>query len=111
MSMHEILMPGKYFFAIKYYRSVYILTLLLCLLLNDDHVPPFSTAQGMGGQLDYFGLWLSADYGKGHSKARPKCSTYGSPMLSSTEEFEIDVLEAWGVGKPELEEEEVVRVV
>lgn len=66
-------------------------------------------AQGMGGQLEYFGLWLSADYGKGHSKARPKCSTFGSPMLSSSEEFEIDLLEAWGVGEPVLDEEDEVR--
>lgn len=61
----------------------------------------------MGGQLDYFGLWLSADYGKGHSRAKPKCTTYGSPMLSATEEFEVDMLELWGVGDPVLPEEKV----
>ena len=61
----------------------------------------------MGGQLEYFGLWLSADFGIGHSKAKPKCSTYGSPMLSSSEEFEIDTLELWGVGSPVLPDEEV----
>ena len=60
----------------------------------------------MGGQLEYFGLWLSADYGTGHSRARPKCSTYGSPTLSSSEDFEIELLEAWGVGAPEEEDEE-----
>ena len=54
----------------------------------------------MGGQLNYFGLWISGDYGSGHSMARPKCTTYGSPTLSSTEEFKIDRLEAWGVGDP-----------
>ena len=62
----------------------------------------------MGGQLEYFGLWLSADYGTGHSKARPKCSTYASPTLSSSEEFKIELLEAWGVGNPEVEEDEEV---
>ena len=56
--------------------------------------------------MEYFGLWLSADYGHGHSKARPKCSTNGSPMLSASEEFDIDLLEAWGVGQPVLDEEE-----
>ncbi len=50
--------------------------------------------------MEYFGLWLSADYGSGHSKARPKCSTYGSPVLASREEFEVDTLEVWGVGTP-----------
>ena len=54
----------------------------------------------MGGQVDYFGLWLSSDFGHGHSKAKPKCSTYGSPMLSSSEEFEVELVEVWGVGPP-----------
>ena len=50
--------------------------------------------------MDYFGLWLSSDFGHGHSKAKPKCSTYGSPMLSSSEEFEVELVEVWGVGSP-----------
>lgn len=54
----------------------------------------------MGGQIEYFGLWVSADFGRGHSKARPKCSTFGSPCLSCKEEFEIDVMEVWGIGRP-----------
>lgn len=66
-------------------------------LSDSVHLP-----QGMGGQMEYFGLWLSADYGTGHSKARPMCSTYGSPTLSSREEFEVDILEVWGVGTPVL---------
>ena len=60
----------------------------------------------MGGQLEYFGLWLSADYGAGHSKAKPQCTTYGSPMLSAAEEFQVDLLEVWGVGSPRVPEEE-----
>ena len=64
--------------------------------------------QGMGGQLDYFGLWLSADFGKGHSKAKPKCTTYSSPRLSAQEEFEVDVLELWGVGDPVIPEKAAV---
>ena len=70
-------------------------------------VPPNTThTQGMGGQLDYFGLWLSGDYGRGHSKASPRCSTYGSPVLSSAEEFEVQLLELWGVGEPLVPEEQ-----
>lgn len=61
---------------------------------------------GMGGQLNYFGLWLSSDYGIGHSKGTPKCSTYGSPVLSHKEEFHIDVLEVWGIGDPVLPDKE-----
>ena len=40
----------------------------------------------------------------GHSKAKPKCTTYSSPMLSSSEEFVIDSVELWGVGPPKLPE-------
>ncbi|XP_074058045.1 MTOR-associated protein MEAK7 [Macrotis lagotis] len=53
---------------------------------------------GMGGQFDYFGLWIDHDFGKGHSKANPRCTTYNSPQLSSKENFELDCLEVWAVG-------------
>lgn len=56
--------------------------------------------QGMGGQHGYFGLWLDSDFGHGHSRARPKCTTYGSPQLSGEEDFTLDSLEVWAVGKP-----------
>ncbi|MEQ2201489.1 MTOR-associated protein meak7, partial [Xenoophorus captivus] len=55
---------------------------------------------GMGGQHDYFGLWLDGDFGQGHSRARPKCTTYGSPQLSADEDFTLDSVEVWAVGKP-----------
>ncbi|XP_071490061.1 MTOR-associated protein MEAK7-like [Diadema antillarum] len=66
---------------------------------------------GMGGQFEYFGLWLDQDFGKGHSRARPTCTTYESPRLSGSEDFVIDCLEAWAVGpvpkkKAEDDEEE-----
>ncbi|XP_054748961.2 MTOR-associated protein MEAK7-like [Lytechinus pictus] len=53
---------------------------------------------GMGGQFEYFGLWIDQDYGKGHSKAKPKCTTYDSPQLSGSENFVIDCIEVWAVG-------------
>ncbi|XP_063052336.1 MTOR-associated protein MEAK7 [Engraulis encrasicolus] len=55
---------------------------------------------GMGGQHGYFGLWLDSDFGAGHSRARPKCTTYGSPQLSADEEFKIDAMEVWAVTEP-----------
>ena len=61
--------------------------------------------------MDYFGLWLSADYGSGHSRARPKCTTFGSPALSRQEEFSIDALELWGVGRPVVPDKEVGNLV
>uniref|UniRef100_A0A665WP38 MTOR-associated protein MEAK7 n=1 Tax=Echeneis naucrates TaxID=173247 RepID=A0A665WP38_ECHNA len=55
---------------------------------------------GMGGQHGYFGLWLDSDFGHGHSRARPKCTTYASPQLSGEEDFILDSVEVWAVGKP-----------
>ncbi|KAM9854413.1 MTOR-associated protein MEAK7 [Aulostomus maculatus] len=60
---------------------------------------------GMGGQHGYFGLWLDSDFGRGHSRARPKCTTYGSPQLSGDEDFTLDTMEVWAVGKPPEPEE------
>ncbi|KAM6253175.1 MTOR-associated protein MEAK7 isoform 1-T3 [Porphyrio hochstetteri] len=53
---------------------------------------------GMGGQHGYFGLWIDSDYGKGHSKAKPRCTTYHSPQLSAKEDFTLDAMEVWAVG-------------
>ncbi|XP_077610203.1 MTOR-associated protein MEAK7 [Crocuta crocuta] len=53
---------------------------------------------GMGGQHNYFGLWIDVDFGKGHSKAKPKCTTYNSPQLSAQEDFRFEKLEVWAVG-------------
>lgn len=52
----------------------------------------------MGGQHGYFGLWIDSDYGKGHSKAKPRCTTYNSPQLSAKEDFTLDAVEVWAVG-------------
>lgn len=61
----------------------------------------------MGGQHGYFGLWLDSDFGRGHSRARPTSTTYGNPQLSGDEDFTVDYVEVWAVGKPP--EPEVVR--
>ena len=52
---------------------------------------------GMGGQLDYFGLWIDSEYGK--ARCAPSCSSYSSPQLSESEYFHYDHLEVWAVGK------------
>eukprot|EP00045_Choanoeca_perplexa_P013360 m.151267 g.151267 ORF g.151267 m.151267 type:complete len:424 (-) comp16335_c0_seq9:1652-2923(-) len=54
---------------------------------------------GMGGQLDYFALFLNRDLLTGHSKGDPS-TTYRNPRLSSQETFKITCLEAWLVGPP-----------
>ena len=55
--------------------------------------------QGFGGQLNYFGLWLDHEFGKGQSKAEPKCTTYDSPQLSQEPNFNINAIEVWALGK------------
>uniref|UniRef100_A0A098LZ89 MTOR-associated protein MEAK7 n=1 Tax=Hypsiglena sp. JMG-2014 TaxID=1550645 RepID=A0A098LZ89_9SAUR len=53
---------------------------------------------GMGGQHEYFGLWVDSNFGQGHSKAKPRCTTYNSPQLSAKEDFLLDSMEVWAVG-------------
>ncbi|XP_077568069.1 MTOR-associated protein MEAK7 isoform X3 [Stigmatopora nigra] len=75
-------------------------------LNQNQHTMP--NGLGMGGQHSYFGLWLDSDFGHGHSRARPKCTTFGSPQLSGDENFILDSMEIWAVGKasePDEEEE------
>ena len=48
--------------------------------------------------MDYFGLWIDSSFNHGHSKAVPKCTTYGSPQLSGQAQFEVEAMEVWGVG-------------
>lgn len=50
-----------------------------------------------GGQMDYFGLWISADFENGYCRASPTSTTFGNPTLSSSSssDFKIDYIEAW----------------
>eukprot|EP00095_Tigriopus_kingsejongensis_P010338 maker-scaffold525_size146620-snap-gene-0.13 protein:Tk10338 transcript:maker-scaffold525_size146620-snap-gene-0.13-mRNA-1 annotation:"tld domain-containing protein kiaa1609 homolog" len=66
---------------------------------------------GMGGQMDFFGLWIDSEYGKG--RCAPSCSSYSSPQLSKEEHFHIDHLEVWGVGEEpaDLDEENTRSVL
>ena len=59
----------------------------------------------MGGQLNYPGLWLDNEYGRG--KSSPTCVTFKDYVqLSGKEHFHVKHLEVWGVGPvPEIEEE------
>lgn len=48
---------------------------------------------GMGGQFEYAGLWIDADFIHGHSRAGPLCTTYSSPQLSTDDTFLVDEVE------------------
>lgn len=60
---------------------------------------------GMGGQFDYFGFWIDHSFNNGHSKAQPRCTTYGSPQLSKSPEFTVELIEVWALG-PEPKKED-----
>ena len=49
---------------------------------------------GLGGQMDYFGLFIDEDF-NGHSRAEPNSTTYGNPQLSHNAEFSIDTVEVY----------------
>lgn len=59
----------------------------------------------MGGQFDYFGLWLPESLEGGHSKAEPLSTTYSSPQLSHSQVFKIKHIEVWACG-PEPKKED-----
>uniref|UniRef100_A0A1A9UTY9 MTOR-associated protein MEAK7 n=1 Tax=Glossina austeni TaxID=7395 RepID=A0A1A9UTY9_GLOAU len=60
---------------------------------------------GMGGQFNYWGLWLDSEYGKGQSSET--CTTFRDYVqLSKQKEFRIKNVEVWGVGdEPKLSED------
>ncbi|XP_050297329.1 MTOR-associated protein MEAK7 [Anthonomus grandis grandis] len=63
------------------------------------HQQTMPNGLAMGGQFGYCGLWIDAEYGKGHSSE--SCTTYGSyQQLSHTKEFHFRHMEVWGLGQP-----------
>jgi len=62
---------------------------------------------GFGGKFEYFGLFLSGDFGRGFTA--PSCTTFNSRLMSGKKRFQVDTLEVWAVGpvprKPEDDEE------
>lgn len=60
----------------------------------------------MGGQHDYWGLWLDSQYGLG--ECSESCSTFrGYTQLSAKKSFTIRNVEVWGVGdKPAKDDDE-----
>ncbi|XP_067000544.2 MTOR-associated protein MEAK7 isoform X2 [Anabrus simplex] len=68
----------------------------------------FPNGLGMGGQIEYFGFWLDAEFGKGHSSET--CTTYKNyKMLSSSKQFKVNHVEVWGVGPEPKNDDEGVR--
>ncbi|KAF7270287.1 MTOR-associated protein MEAK7 isoform X1 [Rhynchophorus ferrugineus] len=63
------------------------------------HQQTMPNGLAMGGQHNFCGLWLDAEYGKGHSSE--SCTTFsGYQQMSHTKEFHFRHLEVWGLGQP-----------
>lgn len=66
--------------------------------------------QGMGGQHNYWGLWLDSEYGIG--ECSESCTTYkGYFQMSATKKFTVRNVEVWGVGDKPVKEDEPVRML
>ncbi|CAH1396794.1 unnamed protein product [Nezara viridula] len=66
----------------------------------NDGAATLPNGLGMGGQLNYFGFFLSSDYGLG--SVSKTCTTFGDYVrLASQYEFRFTRLEIWGIGEPE----------
>lgn len=58
----------------------------------------------MGGQHNYWGLWLDSDYGYG--ECSESCSTFKNyTQLSVNKKFKIQNIEVWGVGEKPAKDE------
>lgn len=65
----------------------------------------------MGGQHNYWGLWLDSEYGFG--ECSESCTTFkGYSQMSANKRFKIRNVEVWAVGeKPTTESDEEVQEV
>eukprot|EP00842_Homolaphlyctis_polyrhiza_P004095 jgi/Hompol1/4687/HPOL_003810-RA len=68
--------------------------------LNDKRVS-YPKGLGVGGQIEFFALWLDAGLDQGSCKARPVSTTFGSPPLSQQEDFTIEHIEVYCLQKVE----------
>jgi hypothetical protein len=54
--------------------------------------------------MDYFGLWIDPSLESGSCRAQPTSSTFNSPLLSSTQDFQIETVEVWVTKEKETDE-------
>lgn len=58
----------------------------------------------MGGQFNYWGLWLDCEYGCG--ECSESCTTFKNyTQLSINKNFEIRNIEVWAVGEKPVKED------
>lgn len=68
------------------------------------HQQTMPNGLGMGGQHNYWGLWLDSDYGKG--ECSETCTTFRNyTQLGINKKFTIRNIEVWGVGEKPVKEQ------
>lgn len=61
----------------------------------------------MGGQFNYWGLWLDSEYG--HGECSESCTTFKNyNQLAASKKFEIRNIEVWAVGEKPLKDEVIL---
>ncbi|KAI9102526.1 TLD-domain-containing protein, partial [Phlyctochytrium arcticum] len=96
--------PSSRLFSLSPTMAVYTPT-----SINKNHVyfnvgaHTLPNGLGFGGQMEYFGLWIGETF-EGCSKASPRSTTYDNPMLSGSQDFVIDSIEAWLVKPKEVDD-------
>lgn len=69
------------------------------------HQQTMPNGMGMGGQHNYWGLWLDSEYGIG--ECSETCTTYKNYVqLSATKKFTVRNVEVWGVGDKPVKEDD-----
>lgn len=77
-----------------------LLFLLQCAVnFSSDSIP---NGIGFGGRVNHFGLFLSANFDRGHTF---ECTTFGSPCLAKTSQICPEVIECWGISTKGTKEE------
>lgn len=73
------------------------------LNINQQTMP---NGLGMGGQFQYWGLWIDCEYGLGQSSET--CTTFKNyKQLSKSKAFHVKNMEVWGVGEVQNKDEAV----
>lgn len=57
---------------------------------SSDSIP---NGIGFGGRENHFGLFISANFDRGHTFS---CTTFNSPCLSKSSQIVPEVIECWG---------------
>ena len=64
---------------------------------------------GFGGQVDYFGLYISDDFMHGYCRASPISTTYGNPVLASNADFVITDVEVLCVEEADIDDRLITK--